>query len=80
MLTPDEIIASFAAASAFNPMIGTPTDNDVDKIRRNIVNFLQSFRYHRIQDSLSGLIDMEARYFAPFSHAFDCLDTAYVEK
>ena len=77
MLTPDDIIASFAAAAvAFDPVIGAPTDYDVKRIHCNVVNFLQSFCFHGSQDILSGLINPEARYLVRFSNAFNRFDTA----
>ena len=36
----------------------------------------KNFHYHRIQDSLSGLIESDAKYMDRFGHAFDCLETA----
>ena len=65
----DEIIASFASdadATALDPVVGSPPDNDIKRIRRNVVDLLQIFHYHKSQDSLSGLIDMEASYLEWF--------------
>ena len=91
MSTPDEIIASLTtAASAFEPVVSAPTDNDVERklvisapkdndverIYCTIVNILQRFCYHGSQESLSVIIESEAQYVAQFGHTFDCLETS----
>ena len=57
-------------------MLGDPTDDDVDQIRRTVIGLLQSFRYQGSQDSLSGLNKSEEKYRARLGHAFDRLKTA----
>ena len=60
-------------------MVGAPTDNDVEWIRRTVVNLLHIFRYHWSQDILSGLINVEAHYLARYGHALDRLKMAEAE-
>ena len=57
-------------------MVIDPTNKDVEQICRTVVSLIQSFHCHVIQDSLYGLIELEAKFRARFVHAFDCLETA----
>ena len=71
MSTLEEISNAFAAAAdTFEPVVGDLTDVDVKHIRCTIVELLQSFHYHGNHDSLSGLINLEAKYTSHFFHAF----------
>ena len=76
MLTPDDIIVSFAAPDTFEPVVGAPTDDNVYQVLQTVVFLLQSICYQRSQDSLSGLIESEAKYRDRFGHAFYHLETA----
>ena len=59
MSTPDDIIASFVAATdTFGPVVDAPIDNNVDQICRIVVDLFQSFCYHGSQDSLSRFIEL----------------------
>ena len=76
MLTPDNIIVSFVAPDTFEPVVGAPTNDNVYQVLRTVVGLLQSICYQIIQDSLSGLIESEAKYRDWSGHAFDRLETA----
>ena len=74
----DEISTAFvAAADIFEPGLGAPTDVDVERIRRAVIELLQSFHYHGKHDSLSGLIKPEDKYTYLFDHAFERLKDIY---
>ena len=75
MTSQDEISSAFTAATeAFEPVVGAPSDDDIERVRRTIINLLQSFHFHGSKDSLSGLIKLKARYKSRYGHTFDRLE------
>ena len=73
MSTLDEISTAFAAADTFEPVVGAPTNVNVERIWCAVVKLIHIFHYHEKHDSLSGLTKPEAKYTSRFGHVFDRL-------
>ena len=71
----DEITDAFAdVGSTFEPISGAPDDDDVERLRRTIVETLQSFNFYGAKDNLSGIVDSDAVYRKRFDHTFDRME------
>ena len=72
MSTSEEIFNAFtSAADTFDPVVGAPTNANVEFICRAVAVLLESFHYHGKQDRFSGLIKLEAKYNSCLCHAFN---------
>ena len=70
-MTPEEIMALFAtAATAFPPIAGQPTDDDLTAMKDILYPLLLDIPYNDPDNNLIGLIEPLATYIATWGQAF----------
>ena len=72
-MTPEEIVAKFAhSLDQFKPIAGQPSDSDLIRIREAVAPLLLHISYNKTGavHNLTGLIRLEAAYFARYGAAF----------
>lgn len=72
-MSPEEIVAKFAEAlEQFEPVVGQPTDSDLNRIREVLVQILLVIPYDEAEGihNLIGLIEEDGKYQAAYTKPF----------